>query len=335
MICDNCNGEFIRTYRKNVYKQHEHNYCNACYNTKRETKESDILLPCIICNSTIKRKYLYYSGKNNYFFYCSRDCSNKGAKSGGYKYKQTSETNTKLYGGIGYASDLLNEKSKRTTQVRYGHEHFSQTDTWNDVFSSTCRARYDSDNVFQVDFVKQKSKNTCMKRYGTEYAIQSDIVKNKIDYKDIAIKSHQTKKKRSRYNKSSILEDKIYNLLITSFNETDVERYASVNNWSIDFYIKSINTYIQLDGTYWHGLDRPLEQIMLFEHKRDKIIYSTYLRDLQQNEWFSSNNKKLIRILDTDVYKTSINILDIINEKLVILNKKLSKSIIITMESDK
>jgi hypothetical protein len=36
----------------------------------------------------------------------------------------------------------------------------------------------------------------------------------------------------------------------------------STQDWPVDFYVKSINTYIQYDSEYWHGLDRSIDVMM-------------------------------------------------------------------------
>jgi hypothetical protein len=50
--------------------------------------------------------------------------------------------------------------------------------------------------------------------------------------------------------------------------------------WNVDFYIPSIDTYVQLDGVYWHGLDRPVEVIKESKESksvRDQAIYKSGL----------------------------------------------------------
>ena len=68
----------------------------------------------------------------------------------------------------------------------------------------------------------------------------------------------------------------------------------------IDFYISSIDTYVQFDGVYLHGLDRSFEEISLFKNPRDKTILGTFKRDLLQAETFKSLGFILVRITDKD-----------------------------------
>lgn len=106
-------------------------------------------------------------------------------------------------------------------------------------------------------------------------------------------------KRNGTYGKSK-REDEFYATLVEALGEDDVQRQVTVNGWPIDFYARSLDTYIQFDGTYWHGLDRPLNTIMEFKSPRDRVIYGHWLTDNEQNEWFARNGVRLIRVRDTD-----------------------------------
>jgi len=101
------------------------------------------------------------------------------------------------------------------------------------------------------------------------------------------------------YGKSKI-EDQFYQFLLKHFSENDIERQSMINEWNVDFCIKSLNLYIQFDGSYYHGLDRPIQEIFNFKTSTDKTIFQTYLRDQKQNDFFHRNKKKLFRISDKE-----------------------------------
>lgn len=73
-----------------------------------------------------------------------------------------------------------------------------------------------------------------------------------------------------------------------------------INNWSIDFYVKSKNLYIQFDGNYYHGIGRNIDKVKEFKTETDKMIYQTMITDIKQNKWFKENNKNLLRIKEYD-----------------------------------
>ena len=107
-------------------------------------------------------------------------------------------------------------------------------------------------------------------------------------------------KRNGTYGKSKP-EDHLYEILCEMFSADDIERQVTVHKWPIDFYVKSIDTYIQFDGAYWHGLDRPIEVIAEHKTPRDVQIHKKWLTDQRQNEWFKEHNMKLIRITDPEL----------------------------------
>ena len=127
-------------------------------------------------------------------------------------------------------------------------------------------------------------------------------------------------KKNGTYKKSKS-EDKFYEFLCEKFDKDDIERQKLIDghNQPIDFYIKSIDIYIQFDGVYWHGLHKPIN-ILREEAKTSKRtanLYKCYYKDKRQNKWFLKNNLKLVRVTDKEFEKNK----DIILEKLSMPSK--------------
>lgn len=86
--------------------------------------------------------------------------------------------------------------------------------------------------------------------------------------------------------------------LVRRFGEQDVEHHVIVDGYRIDFFVKSINTYIQLDGTYWHGLNAPYEQLM--GTPKDKFD-----RDRRCDKHFITKGLRLVRIPDREMKEGS------------------------------
>lgn len=113
-------------------------------------------------------------------------------------------------------------------------------------------------------------------------------------------KRHQTMKRNGTYQKS-LPEDALYVYLCEKHGYQNVERNAWVNDrWPIDFYIKDIDTYVQLDGVYWHGLNRPIEIIAAYKNKRDIVIHRKWMTDREQDRWFVEQGMKLVRLTDLE-----------------------------------
>jgi len=103
-------------------------------------------------------------------------------------------------------------------------------------------------------------------------------------------------------------------LLCEYFEKENVVHQKWINKWPIDFYVKTIDTYIQFDGVYWHGLDMPLEEIRKSNKPRDISRIQKWERDREQNLWFKEHGKRLIRITDVQFESSSFSsIITIIN----------------------
>ena len=233
--------------------------------------------------------------------------------------EKAAETSYTIYGTrVPAQSESVKEKNKETCLARYGVENVMFVSEIKKKVRETTLKRYGVKNIFNLPENKQKAnsllaqtkrKKTMLKNYGVEHPLQSKILKEKSKktclerygvssaskLPSIQDKRHQTMKENGSYNKSKA-EDRFYDFLCERFGKKTVERQIRVNNWNIDFKINDI--YVQFDGVYWHGLDRPLQEIKSSNNPRDKVILETFYRDQFQDQWFKKNNLKLIRITD-------------------------------------
>jgi hypothetical protein len=233
-------------------------------------------LQCDICGKKYITKLAITKKRKVHF--CSRKCADIAQKKDGIIHKNIVKTNLERRGVENPLQDnKIKEKRKQTNLEKYGYEHHLQNEE-----------------------IIEKQKQTNLKRYGYENPLQNENVRSKINYGDIWIKQHETKKKLGLYDGRSKIEDKFYQDLIKIFGIENVDRWIMMFNHEIDFYIKSLDIYIQFDGKYWHGLDRIIEEIKNSNNPRDKRIFETFIRDQEQNEKFKFENKTLLRILDED-----------------------------------
>lgn len=82
-----------------------------------------------------------------------------------------------------------------------------------------------------------------------------------------------------------------------------------INGWIVDFYIKSIDTYVQFDGVYWHGLDRTLKELKASKSPRDIMIRKARARDRKQDRWFKANGKRLVRVTDREFTESNFDMI--------------------------
>ncbi len=123
-----------------------------------------------------------------------------------------------------------------------------------------------------------------------------------VDMKQNAQKIHATMKRNGTYGKKqSRVENACFDAMCEIYGSHDVERHVELNGRDIDLFVKSSEIYVQIDGVYWHGLDRPVELIKEFRKSRDRVIYGTILRDIEMNKWAEQNRKRLVRFTDQEI----------------------------------
>lgn len=294
------------------------------------------LLECDECHIHFKKDSKYAKKKRHF---CSRSCSNASQKCGvllddfreacrkklGCDYpmqseavrQKSKETCKEKYGveSIGslalasYAKSLgvvnvsqlpeHKEKVRQTSKKKYGVDHPLAAPDVRIKISKTVESKYGVHNFVQSDVFKAKAAETHMLLRGVSHHSQTKEFKENIDWHKAAKKRHATMKAHGQYA-TSRSEEKFYLFLCDAFGEKNVVRNALVGSSMIDFYVSSCDVYVQFDGVYWHGLDRPLEEITQFKHPRDKIIFDTVLRDAKQVDTFASLGLRLVRVTDKE-----------------------------------
>lgn len=106
-------------------------------------------------------------------------------------------------------------------------------------------------------------------------------------------------------HETSKAEEDLYIILCENFGLKNVCRDELLNGQRVDFFIKTLDIYIQLDGEYWHGLNRKLEIIKKSKTQHDKKIYDQICRDKKLNQFCKKNKIKLVRITDKEFEKMS------------------------------
>ena len=207
------------------------------------------------------------------------------------------------------ASKNISLKQQRvvTTRLKYGVDYVTQSQVVKDKAKVTNLKNRGVAYPMQSLDVREKSKVTCMLKYGADHPIKCPEIKGKIDYKAAWRKQHETKKKNGSYKRSKA-EDLCFKSLEAKYGL--VERQCEIDGRLIDFFVPSINTFIQFDGVYWHGLNRSIEKIKASLAPRDASIYKKWLDDQIQNETFKTLNLKLVRITDEEFKRIGLQCLN-------------------------
>lgn len=246
---------------------------------KEKTAGREIIFECDQCHKIYSRIYRKRLTRTKTGFFCSGQCSGCWKLNHGITFGN-------LY------SDVNRKKAAKKRKATYS----KHKDLIDKKFVDTCLRKYGVENPSQSIEIKEKKKQTVLKHYGKEHQWSVPEIRKNI---------HELMKKNGTYGSISKAEKCLETILYDRFGKENVKRNIIVNNWEIDFYVKTVNLYIQLDGTYWHGLDRPLSIISEQKNNRDKCIFKTVMRDKEQNIWFKSNNMHLIRITDIELKSQS------------------------------
>lgn len=150
--------------------------------------------------------------------------------------------------------------------------------------------------------IAQKVDATTFKHWGVKRGLHIPENKLRANSENACKKRHETMKRNGTFKKPSKSEVACYDALCEIFGADDVHQQVLMNErWPIDFYVVSIDTYVQEDGVYWHGLDRPIEEIALHKTKKDVNIYQKWKVDRVQDEWFEQAGKRLVRLTDLEI----------------------------------
>lgn len=200
------------------------------------------------------------------------------------------------------------KKSRRKKETHYcSLVCTNKAQTKNGVLDIVRRRKFNDslgvDYPFQSKEVKEKSRLTCQVKYGVDNVQQ---------VADIKQRSCETFLKRLE-KKQTILgvwtskaENLFFDFLVTHFGaEVIRQKRVKGSRRPIDFYIVQLDTYVQFDGIYWHGLNRQIKQIEKSLKPHDQEICQRWHKDRAQDVWFKSQNLKLVRITDKEFCELS------------------------------
>lgn len=143
-----------------------------------------------------------------------------------------------------------------------------------------------------------------MINYGVTHPMKSEVYKKRYDFKALWRKAIATKIRRGTMWRSKP-EEECFKQLCDHYGADDIKRHVIIDDHPIDFYIKSINTYIEEDGVYLHGLDRPIETIKQSQTTMDQVIARKWDVDRRIDTWCSDHNLKLARVTDLQVLESN------------------------------
>lgn len=146
---------------------------------------------------------------------------------------------------------------------------------------------------------KQKQSISAKKRkiHGHTGHKHSQETKNKISLSNV--RRLQNKNISFTQTKPHIEFSKILTKLNIIYEEEKI-----VNYWSFDFYLPKFNTYIEVDGDYWHTNPNKYPQGPITKAQK-----TNYTRDIKKNNFCKQQNINLIRFWESDILKNKDKII--------------------------
>ena len=246
--------------------------------------------------------------------------------------------------------DSFKEQRKETWIKNYGVDHPLKSKEIKDKITQTCLVNYNSTWTTNNDISKYKRQQTNILKYGVKENLSSNIVKEKIKQtfkrkyncetigqlsKNEPIRNKQLENTYIKYGyvypldvpeirnkafkkcvqkgRSSKNEDKLYELLLQFFDKNDIERqYKEIRYpYWCDFYIKSIDTFIEYQGTWLHGFkpfeksdENDINKLKYWKSKKSKYynqgIKTWTINDINKRNKAKESNIRYIEIFSLD-----------------------------------
>ena len=214
----------------------------------------------------------------------------------------------------------VREKNKSTNLEKYGVENGAQSKQAKEKYIEHIRKKYNDNtiiNAWQAKEVIQKIKDTTFKRYGvTNYAL---LPKHQLKLKsqEVIDKRNNTKKINHTFN-TSISENTSYKILKEKYPDILYQYKSDVYPYYCDFYIPSLNLYIECNYHWTHG-HHPYNQynqndintINSWKEKNTKFynnaITTWTVRDVNKRNIAKQNNLNYIEFWDIKELENWIN----------------------------
>ena len=297
------NHPILRDYLYNRYSDSE-SIPETIYRIKNNI---DIRPVCKHCGGHI----IFCCPAKGYQVYCSNKCSCPDKD----RLEKCKETNNKNYGcdwAVQNSEVFYNQC--QTTFKKYGTMYFPNA-------HKKFVEKYGVNNPSQVEEIKNKISSTIQRLYNTKWYLSTNEINNIRCNKEILQKIYNTKKKNHTFNSSKI-EQQFKEYLEQNYsNDFEYQYKSELYPFNCDFYIKSLDLYIEIQGSWTHGghpfdenNQEDIDKLTLWKEK-DTKYYNVAIevwtkRDVKKRNIAKQNNLNYLEIFTRDI-----------NECIYILNK--------------
>jgi hypothetical protein len=262
MICDICNKEFKTYVGLSCHIRQCHDISSKEYYDKYIKKEEEGF--CKVCQKPIsfrnfhvgysrfccgKRVQNSEETRNKIQQTCLDRYDSKNVYASEYGKQKCRETWLENLGVENpFQSEEVKEKIKQTNLDRYGVEHNSQVEEVKDKIKKTKEERYGDSNYNNTE----KARKTNLEKYGVDCVLKRDDVVKLKNSEEIKKKQYNTKKKNNTFN-SSKPEKELEIKLRKIFPDLKTQYKSDVYHFDCDYYVPSLDLYIEYNGTWTHG----------------------------------------------------------------------------------
>ena len=302
---------------------------------------------CPVCGNRCSFSNL----KSGYYKHCSVSCSDSDIvdinKKRTTKYKRYGDPNfnnrdkakgtcNRKYGKDNPGQvEVFKEKSRKTKTDKHGYEYYTNREK----SAKTVNGKYNVNNISQLEFVKRKKIEKSLDKYGCEYVLQSPEVRRKGKLTSIGrfgVDNYSKSKERSErdnkrfyelYNEYmetgivskhgvSKVEIEFYKYLVSKFGKDGIsyDYMSDQYPFRCDFYIKSLDLYIELNSHWTHGGhpfnesdSNDLKKLELWKSKNNRFynesIKTWTVRDVRKRSVAEANGLNYIEVFETSMEK--------------------------------
>ena len=152
----------------------------------------------------------------------------------------------------------VQQNAMQTCINRYGVSTPLKSNVIKEKIKNTLIKKYGVKHTFSSNVIREKIKSTFIKKYGVKNPSELEFVRNKISNSHkleiVKQKTYNTKKKNNSFGPQSKSESICYLYLSLYYPDTirqyrDNKRYP----YNCDFYIPSLDLFIEFQGYYTHG----------------------------------------------------------------------------------
>lgn len=150
--------------------------------------------------------------------------------------------------GVHSWSDEQRERTAKTCMERYGARRYLDSAVGKEQIvriKSSSEYRSKVSGIIASDTVQEKTKVTCLSRYGVEFPMKLSEVVDRVA---------ESKRQNGTWSTSKPEED-MYIILCNRFGADDIVRQYKESRYPFhcDFYVKSLDLFIELNATWLHG----------------------------------------------------------------------------------